>query len=247
MPARLRYLKHPKLKQPILVVGLPGIGNIGKLAAEYLIHKLSAARFLEVYSEHFPEWATQDGGQLTPLKVDFYHCRPPGMKNDMVLMSADAQAATPLGQYALTGELLEVANHLGIKLIGALAAYVVSPEDNSDLVVVGGASDAPLAKLLSEKGVKLLKGGAIVGMNGMLPSMASRQGMRGFCLLGVTEGAMLDATAAAAVLKSLSAIIGFKLDIKDLEQQAAKLTKLNPPVAAPEVINNVEDEPTYIR
>ena len=113
--------------------------------------------------------------------------------------------------------------------------------------MVGGASDAPMAKILNEKGVKLLKSGVIVGMNGMLPSMASRSGMRGFCLLGVTEGGMLDATAAAAVLKSLSLVLGFKLDMKDLEQQAEKLTKLNPQVASPEVVESVEEEPTYIR
>ncbi len=247
MPVRLRYFKRPKLKQPIMVAGLPGIGNIGKLAAEYLIHKLSAKRFLELYSEHFPEWVVQDGGVLSPLRVDFYHCRPHGLKYDLVLVTSDAQAATPLGQYALTGDMLDVASHLGVKMVGTLAAYVLSPEDNHNFDVVGGASDATLARTLSEKRVKLLKGGVIVGMNGMLPAMASRSGMRGFCLLGVTEGGMLDATAAAAVLKSLSSVLAFKMDMKDLEQQAEKLTKLNPPVATPELIESVEEEPTYIR
>jgi len=246
MSVRLRYLKRSKLKQPIMVAGMPGIGNIGKLAAEYLIHKLSAKRFLELYSEHFPEWVVQDGGILSPLRIDFYQCRPPGLKHDLVLVTADAQAATPLGQYALTGDLLNVANHLGVKMIGTLAAYVLSPEDGHSFGVVGGASDAPLTKTLGDKGVKLLKGGVIVGMNGMLPGMAPRSGMRGFCLLGVTEGGILDATAAAAVLKSLSSILAFKLDMKDLEQQAEKLTKLNPPMANPELIES-EEEPTYIR
>lgn len=247
MPAHLRYFKRPKLKQPLMVAGLPGIGNIGKLAVEYLVHKLSAKKFLELYSEHFPEWVVHDEGLLKPLKIDFYLCRPQCLKHDLVLVTADAQAATPLGQYALTGDLLDVASHLGVKLIGTLAAYVLSPEDNRNLGVVGGASDASMTKMLSEKGVKLLKNGVIVGMNGMIPSMASRLGMRGFCLLGVTEGGMLDATAAAAVLKSLSSILGFRLDMKDLEQQAEKLTKLNPPLAAPELIESVEEEPTYIR
>ena len=247
MPARLKYLKRPKLKQPVLIAGLPGIANIGKLAAEYLIHKLSAKKFLELYSEHFPEWVIQDEGIVSPLKVDFYHCRPEGLKHDMVLVTADAQAATPLGQYALTGDLLDVAGHFGVTMVGTLAAYVLSPEESRNSGVVGAASDASIAKTLSEKGVKLLKGGVIVGMNGMLPGMASWRGMRGFCLLGVTEGGLLDANATAAVLKSLSSVLSFKLDMKDLEQQAEKLSKLNPPLPAPEMVENVEDEPSYIR
>jgi len=247
MSARLKYYKYPRLKQPVLVAGMPGIANVGKLAVEYLIHKLSAKRFLELYSEHFPEWVIQDEGLVNPLKVDFFYCRPEDMKHDMILVTADAQAATPLGQYALTGDLLDVASHHGVKMVGSVAAYVISPEESRTYGVVGAASDSSMAKILSEKGVKLLKSGVIVGMNGMLPGMASRLGMRGFCLLGVTEGGFLDAGAAAAVLKSLSSVLNFKLELRDLEQQAERLTKLNPPLPAPEIIGTVEEEPTYIR
>ncbi|MGC8816855.1 MAG: PAC2 family protein [Candidatus Hadarchaeum sp.] len=247
MPTRLRYLRRPKLKQPVLVAGLPGIANVGKLALEYLVQKLAAKKFLELYSEYFPEWVIQEEGQINPLKVDFYHCRPEEMKQDMVLVTADAQAATPLGQYALTGDLLDVATRLGVKLVGTMAAYVVSPEERRSYGVVGAASEASLAKMLGERGVRLLNSGVIVGMNGMLPVMASRRGMMGFCLLGVTEGGVLDAGAAAAVLKSLAAVLNFKLELKDLEQQAKRLAKLAPPEPIPEISGFTEEEPSYIR
>ena len=32
----IRYLEKPKLRDPIFIEGLPGIGNVGKLAAEHL-------------------------------------------------------------------------------------------------------------------------------------------------------------------------------------------------------------------
>ncbi|MEM4724825.1 MAG: PAC2 family protein, partial [Candidatus Hadarchaeum sp.] len=181
MPTRLKHISRPKLKQPVLVAGLPGIANVGKLALEYLVQKLSAEKFLELYSDYFPEWVIQEEGRVSPLKVDFFHCRPEGMKQDLILVTSDAQAATPLGQYALTGELLDVAVRHGVKLVGTMAAYVVSPEERRSYGVVGAASDVDLAKALSESGVKLLKSGVIVGMNGMLPVMATRRGMRGFC------------------------------------------------------------------
>ncbi|MEM3421350.1 MAG: PAC2 family protein [Candidatus Hadarchaeum sp.] len=247
MPTRLKHLSRPKLKQPVLVAGLPGIANVGKLALEYLVQKLSAEKFLELYSDYFPEWVIQEEGRVSPLKVDFFHCRPEGMKQDLILVTSDAQAATPLGQYALTGELLDVAVRHGVKLVGTMAAYVVSPEERRSYGVVGAASDVDLAKALSESGVKLLNSGVIVGMNGMLPVMATRRGLRGFCLLGVTEGGVLDAGASAAVLRSLAAVLNFKLELKDLEQQARKLAKLIPPPPVSEIGGVAEEEPSYIR
>ncbi len=34
--------KKPKLNNPILIEGLPGIGNVGKVAVDFLIEELKA-------------------------------------------------------------------------------------------------------------------------------------------------------------------------------------------------------------
>ena len=247
MADRVKYLKRPKLKRPVLVAGLPGIANIGKLAAEYLINKLAAQKFIELYSEHFPEWVIQEEGMVKPLKVDFLYCRPSGLKHDLILVTADAQAATPMGQYALTGEILDIAKQHGVTTVGTMAAYVVSPGEPRVAPVIGAASDPSTAKTLKSVGVSLLESGTIVGMNGMLPGLAAELGMRGFCLLGTTEGGLLDAGAAAAILKALFSLLDFKLDLKDLEKDAEKIEKLKlslPPVRLPE---SAEEEISYIR
>ena len=45
----IRYVsKVPKLKNPILIEGLPGIGNVGKLAIEHLIDSVGATKFAEL-------------------------------------------------------------------------------------------------------------------------------------------------------------------------------------------------------
>ena len=44
----IRYIKKkPKLNNPILIEGLPGIGNVGKLAVEHLIDSINAKKFAE--------------------------------------------------------------------------------------------------------------------------------------------------------------------------------------------------------
>lgn len=242
---QLNYLKRPKLKRPVLIAGLPGIAQIGKLGIEYLIHKLGAQRFAELYSEHFPEWVIREGGSVKTLKVDFSHCRPDGLERDLILVTADAQAVSSVGQYKLAGEILDVAEEHGADTVVTMAAYVLSPEEPK-AKVVGVAADAESRELLREHGVELLNSGMIVGMNGLLPGLASVRGMRGFCLLGSTRGGLLDVEATEAVLRALSGVLKFELDLEELHQHAATLSKIFK-LPKFELPIGVEEEVTYIR
>ena len=240
----MNYLKRPRLKRPILIAGLPGIAHIGKLAVDYLIHKLRAKKFAELYSDHFPEWVVRDDGSVKTLKVDLSCCKPDGLKRDLLFASADAQAASPSGQYRLTGEILDVAAQHGTDTVGTMAAYVLSPHE-SKAKVVGAASDAEMVKLLREHGVELLDSGMIVGMNGLLPGLAAARGMRGFCLLGATRGGLLDVGATESVLRALSGMLEFELDLKELHEHAMTLPRLRPPRLR--MPSGVEEEVSYIR
>ncbi len=42
------------LSEPVMVVGLPGIGLIGKLVAEHLISEIKAEKIMEIFSPSFP-------------------------------------------------------------------------------------------------------------------------------------------------------------------------------------------------
>jgi len=244
MPVRVNYLKRPSFKRPVLVAGLPGIAHIGKLAVEYLTHQLRAKKFAELYSEHFPEWVVRDNGSVKILKVDFSYCKPDGLKRDLLLATADAQAASPTGQYRLTGEILDLAAQQGTDTVITMAAYVLS-NNESKAKVVAAASDIETVKLLSEHEVELLDSGMIVGMNGLLPGLAAARGMRGFCLLGVTRGGLLDVVAAEAVLRTLSEVLGFKLNLEELHKHAATLPKFKPPRLR--LPSGIEEEVSYIR
>ncbi len=244
MPARLNYLKRPRLKRPVLIAGLPGIAQIGKLSVEYLTHKLGAKKFAELYSKHFPEWVIREDGSVKTLKVDFFYCRPNGLKRDLVIATADAQAASPIGQYKLAGEILDVAKEHGADTVITMAAYVLSPEE-SKAKVVGAASGVETAKFLGKHEVELLKSGMIVGMNGLLPGLAATRGMRGFCLLGATRGGLLDVRATEAVLRALSSVLGFKLDLEELHRHAMTMPKFKLPEFRPPV--GIDEEISYIR
>jgi len=43
----VRILEKPKLRDTILIEGLPGIGLVGKLAADHMLDELKAKKFAE--------------------------------------------------------------------------------------------------------------------------------------------------------------------------------------------------------
>ena len=242
--SRFNYLSRSKLKRPILIAGFPGIANIGKLAVEYLVHRLKATRFAELYSEYFPEWIIQEGDTLKTLKMDFFKARPSPLKHDLLLVTSDAQAATPLGQYVLTGEILDFAKKHGTEIVATMAAYVISQNEPISKKVVGAASHSELNRLLEEHGVSLINGGMIVGMNGLLPALAATRGMKGFCLLGTTKGGLLDVEASEAILRALQSVLGFGVDLEELHQHALYFPKLKPMFKSSK---GFEDELSYVR
>ena len=50
---KIYYKKKLKFRNPVMIVGLPGIGSVGSLVAEYLKNELDAKRFATLYSPHF--------------------------------------------------------------------------------------------------------------------------------------------------------------------------------------------------
>ncbi|HEC95900.1 MAG TPA: proteasome assembly chaperone family protein, partial [Euryarchaeota archaeon] len=44
----------PKLKNSILIEGLPGVGLVGKIAVDYMISELKAKKFADLYSPYMP-------------------------------------------------------------------------------------------------------------------------------------------------------------------------------------------------
>ena len=66
--------EEPKLKNPILIEGLPGVGNVGKLAAEHLIEQLKAKKFADIYSRYFPpQVLVNDDGTIKLVNNELYY------------------------------------------------------------------------------------------------------------------------------------------------------------------------------
>ena len=66
--------KTPKLKNPVFIEGLPGVGNVGRIAAGYLTEELEAVKFAELFSSHFyPFVLLHQSSAVHVLKNEFYY------------------------------------------------------------------------------------------------------------------------------------------------------------------------------
>ncbi len=75
----------PDLKNPKLICGLPGSGYVGKLAIDYVIDKLQAKQFGDIYSSSFPpQVSVQPDGTVDLVKNSLYYCQTSGQ--DLILL-----------------------------------------------------------------------------------------------------------------------------------------------------------------
>src|SRR3989344_8615367 len=102
METFVKYLgTKPKLKDPILVEGLPGFGQVGRLVAEHLVKELKGKKFAELYSPHFPpQVMITPEGKVDMITNNFFAITLKG-KRDLHIVVGEAQDETINGQYEI--------------------------------------------------------------------------------------------------------------------------------------------------
>jgi len=221
--------EKPSLKDPVFVEGLPGVGNVGKLAAEHLVDQLKAVKFAEIFSKFFPpQVLVNDSGVIRLVSNEMYYVSRPDAANDLVIMTGDYQGLTPDGQYELSDRTLQVLKDLGVKRIYTLGGYGLGRMIDKPRVL-GAATDPALVEEMKKHGVTFSKGepgSGIVGASGLLLGLGNLYGMSSACLMGETSGYFVDPKGAQAVLEVLAGILGVKIDYAELEAKAVQIDQI---------------------
>jgi len=220
------YSEKPELNSPVFVEGLPGVGNVGKLAAEHLVDQLKAVRFARLFSKFFPpQVLVNDSGTIRLVSNDLYYVKRPESSHDIVIMTGDYQGLTPDGQYELSDKTLQILKEVGVKRIYTLGGYGLGRMIEKPRVL-GAATDPELVEEMKGFGVTFSKGepgSGIVGASGLLLGLGELYGMRSVCLMGETSGYFVDPKGAQAVLEVLSKILEVKIDFAELEAKAEQI------------------------
>jgi proteasome assembly chaperone (PAC2) family protein len=195
----------------ICIGGLPGVGSVGKIAADYLVTSLECSTFKAFYSRGFPAQVMVTDGLADLFRAEL---KVPKDRSNMYLLSGDAQPLEIKEMYSLAGDILEAARSLKVTDMITLAAYVGDSKEK----VVGAASDPAMVQELEKNHIPILRSGAIGGINGLLAGMSPLYGIRGYCILGTTSGEeLVDLEASRNLLKATCCLLGLDISLDGLE------------------------------
>ncbi len=185
----------PKLVKPIFIEGLPGIGNVGKIAVDFLIEEVGAVRLCSFFSYKFPHSVFVNEKNLVEMpKIELYYKKFSGTqkKRDLLLLTGDIQPLDEESCYTFCEEILKIVKRHGCTEVittGGIGLQHVPDKPK----VFCTANDANLFKEYTKKGMAVEKKifgvvGPVVGVSGILLGLGKMRGVKGVSLLAETFG-----------------------------------------------------------
>ncbi len=200
----------------ICIGGLPGVGSVGKIAADYLSTALECITFKPFYSKGFPAQVMVSDGLTELFRAEL---KVPKDRSNMYVLCGDAQPLEIEEMYSLAEDILEAVKSQNVTDFITLAAYVGDSKEK----VVGAASEPDLVAELEKNGIPKLRNAAIGGINGLLAGLSPLYGIRGYCLLGITSGeALIDLKAAKNLLEAATQLLDLDIAIDGLDFEDSK-------------------------
>ena len=223
--------QKPVLKSPILIEGLPGIGNVGKVVVDFIIEKMKAKKIYEFISYQLPHSVFVNEKNLVEMpRIEIYYKKFKNRKHDLLFLAGDIQPIDEESCYAFTDKVLDVCRQHKVKEIVTIGGIGLQAIPKKPEVFCTGNSKAIISKY--KKGTSLnekLYGivGPIVGVTGLLLGLAERRKIPAIALLAETFGhpMYLGVKGAREVLKVLDKKIGLGISLKDLDKEIEGLEK----------------------
>jgi len=244
----IKFRQEPKLEKPDLVVGWPGIGNVGIIAVDTLRATVEAEEFAEIepWDFFYPKKIFIKDGELIDMEFPsnkFYFHRTG--KRNLVFFLGEEQPSDGEGAYARGEKAYQMANlvlDVAIKFdcrrvytSGAAVAmthHTIKPRvwvvpNCEELIeeVKGYENTILMGDIVEESGQ-----GTITGLNGLLLGVAKKRGLEGICLMGeipvYLQGFPLPyPKASKAVVEVLADKLGIEIDPNILSELSEKVDR----------------------
>ncbi|MFW6231031.1 MAG: PAC2 family protein [Nanoarchaeota archaeon] len=221
--------KRPNLEDPLLIEGLPGIGNAGKIAVDFMIEKLKAKKLYNVFSYYLPHSVFVNDENLVELpKIEIYYKKSRNGR-DLLFLAGDTQPVDEPSCYSFCRRTLSVAAEYGCKEIMTLGGIGLKELPANPQLYLTGTTKEAVKKYLAP-GIKTeLYGvvGPIVGVSGILVALSRLKGQKGLCLLGETlaHPMFVGVKTSKAMLSYLSRQLDFRINLKELDKEIETIEK----------------------
>lgn len=234
MESMITYDCRPEFHDLIFIEGLPGVGNVGKIAADFVSYKLDAKRLATILCSDLPPQVFVDNDSyFYSASEELWYVKDVN-GHDIIFLEGEFQATTPQGQFELSKYIFEKIIRYDPKLIITLGGYGLGTVVKEPRVLAV-ANDQKLKSKIEKKGATFLPNepqGGIVGAAAMFLALADEYDIDAVCLMGETSGFLVDHKSAKCVVDVLCRILGIEIDTSEMEGDIQQVEQINDEVQA---------------
>lgn len=214
----------PKLNDPILIEGLPGIGNVGKVAIDFIIDHLNAKKLYDIFSYTFPHSVFVNEDNLVELPViEMYYKKFGNGRRDLLLLAGDVQPIDEVSSYEFSDKVLDILQEFNGKEVITLGGIGLQSIPKKPKVFMTGNDKKIIDTYKASNVNHNLYGvvGPIVGVSGLLLGLAKKRDIGAVTLLAETFGhpIYLGIKGAKEILRVLDNKLELGLDLDQLEKE----------------------------
>ena len=214
----LKIHKLPKLKNPNMIAALPDMGNLAGIGVDFLVKKLKAKLFAELYA-FWPPAVSYEGGLIKYDQSSYkFHY---SQNENLVIFSGEFNPSDPRRLYEICYEVVDMAKKLKVQTLFSIGAALRQPNP-AEPKIFGAATSTKLLNLLKKQKIIPLDGkGQITGFNGLILGIALEKNIDSICILGeIDDPNVIQPKAAQMILSTLLEFLKIKpFDMKDLEEE----------------------------
>jgi len=219
--------KGLSIDKPILVEGLPGIGNVGKVAVDFIVDQLKAKKVYSFFSYSFPHTVFVNEQNLVELPtIDLYYKKLKG--KHFLFLCGDVQPVDETGSYEFTDKVLDLVQQFNVQEIITLGGIGLKQIPKQPKVYCTANSKKIIQKY--KKDVVFHENlygvvGPIVGVSGIMVGLAKKRNIEAISFLAETYGHPLyvGIKGAREIICLLNKKLRLGLNLKKLDQEIKEL------------------------
>jgi hypothetical protein len=212
--------KRINIKAPDMLAGWPGMGNVALGMVDYLRRSLQAVPIAEVDTTEFstPDAIIVEDGiaSLPSLPKNIFYYQK---ELNLVIFESEAQLRDKAGMNLMMS-ILDFAQELQVQRIYTGAAFPMPISYKEASMVFGVGNDKSIRDYIYRHGIKIMEGGQISGLNGLLLGYAAEREIESACLLATIPQYAINfpnPKASKAIVEALCKILDFNVDMTEID------------------------------
>jgi uncharacterized protein len=230
----------------IMIIGMPGIGNVGKISADYIIDVLKMQKMGVFKTNRMPVFSYIDSNNVMRLPEIGLYQKKMG-ESRIFILSGDFQPLSEEDMFSFCECLLNMAKKWKIKEMACTGGVGLNVMPDDPKIYVSSASGVP-KKIISLGAIPNVHGiiGTIAGVTGLLPVIAPSYKIKSYSLLVETVALpdSISLKSASNLIVFLTKAYGLRINLKRLDDEMKDTARISELDKVPRGV--AKDETSYI-